>query len=165
MLRIVQEALTFDDVLLVPGHSTILPRETNLSTKLTKNLSLNIPLLSSAMDTVTNSTLAIAIASEGGVGVIHKNSSIEEQTDEVKLVKKYESGVIQDPITVSPNMSIGDVLEITRVNNISGVPVVVDVLVDAAGGSEGLDEMVHSAGGATSGWHFSSIGGGKSHAI
>ena len=126
MLRIVQEALTFDDVLLVPGHSTILPRETNLSTKLTKNLSLNIPLLSSAMDTVTNSTLAIAIASEGGVGVIHKNSSIEEQTDEVKLVKKYESGVIQDPITVSPNMSIGDVLEITRVNNISGVPVVED---------------------------------------
>ena len=85
---------------------------------------LNIPLLSSAMDTVTNSTLAIAIASEGGVGVIHKNSSIEEQADEVKLVKKYESGVIQDPITVSPNMSIGDVLEITRVNNISGVPVV-----------------------------------------
>ena len=126
MLRIVQEALTYDDVLLVPGHSTILPRETNLSTKLTKNLSLNIPLLSSAMDTVTNSTLAIAIASEGGVGVIHKNSSIEEQTDEVKLVKKYESGVIQDPITVSPNMSIGDVLEITRVNNISGVPVVED---------------------------------------
>jgi IMP dehydrogenase len=124
MLRILQEALTFDDVLLVPGHSTILPRETNLKTKLTKNLSLNIPLLSSAMDTVTNSTLAIAIASEGGVGVIHKNSSIEEQTDEVKLVKKYESGVIQDPITVSPNMSIGDVLEITRVNNISGVPVV-----------------------------------------
>ncbi len=123
-MRILQEALTFDDVLLVPAHSTVLPKEVNLRTKLTREITLNIPLVSAAMDTVTESRLAIALAQEGGVGIIHKNMSVEQQAAEVRLVKKYESGVIKDPITVGPETSIQDVLALTRAHNISGVPVV-----------------------------------------
>jgi IMP dehydrogenase len=124
MRIIAQEALTFDDVLLVPAHSTVLPKDTELSTRLTREISLNIPLLSAAMDTVTEGRLAIAMAQEGGLGVIHKNMTVEQQARQVRMVKKYESGVIKEPITVSPNVSIREVLNITRANNISGVPVV-----------------------------------------
>jgi IMP dehydrogenase len=124
-MRIVtQEALTFDDVLLVPAYSTVLPKDANLNTRLTREISLNIPVLSAAMDTVTEGRLAIAMAQEGGLGVIHKNMSADQQAHQVRMVKKYESGVIKEPITVSPNVSIAEVLDITRANNISGVPVV-----------------------------------------
>lgn len=123
-MRIVQDALTFDDVLLLPDHSTVLPREVSLVTRLTKGISLNIPLLSSAMDTVTEARLAISLAQEGGIGIIHKNMTIAQQAAEVLRVKRYESGVIKDPICVDPGTSIRDVLELTRTNNISGVPVV-----------------------------------------
>ena len=123
-MRIVQEALTFDDVLLVPAHSSIMPRDVDVTTLLTREIRLNIPLLSAAMDTVTDGRLAIAMAQEGGMGIIHKNMSPELQANEVRKVKKYESGVIKDPITVGPSISIQDVLDITRANNISGVPVV-----------------------------------------
>lgn len=123
-MRIIEEALTFDDVLLVPAHSTVLPKQVNLATRLTREITLNIPLVSAAMDTVTESRLAIALAQEGGMGIIHKNMSIAQQASEVRLVKKYESGVIKDPITVSPNATIRDVLKLTRSKNISGVPVV-----------------------------------------
>ena len=124
-MRILEEALTFDDVLLVPAYSEILPREVDLSTRVTRRIRLNVPLLSAAMDTVTEARLAIAIAQEGGIGVIHKSMSIEAQAREVGRVKKFESGVIKDPITVSPNMSIREVLDLTRSRGISGVPVVV----------------------------------------
>ena len=117
-------ALTFDDVLLKPNYSDVLPRETDLSTKLTRHLNINIPLLSAAMDTVTEFQLAIAIAQEGGIGVVHKNLSVEDQAGQVNRVKKFESGVITDPITVAPDITIREVLEITKKNNISGVPVV-----------------------------------------
>ena len=123
-MRVIQEALTFDDVLLIPAHSQILPREASLETRLTRGISLNIPVLSAAMDTVTEARLAIAVAQEGGIGIIHKNMSIADQADHVARVKKYESGVIKDPITVSPNTSIRDVMALTRAKNISGVPVV-----------------------------------------
>jgi len=123
-MRIAQEALTFDDVLLVPAYSNVLPRDVSLSTQLTRDITINIPLLSSAMDTVTESRLAIAMAQEGGLGVLHKNMTIEQQADEVRKVKKFESGVVRDPITVSPTTSIGDVVALTRSHNISGVPVV-----------------------------------------
>jgi len=123
-MRIIEEALTFDDVLLVPAHSTVLPKQVDLSTRLTREISLNIPLVSAAMDTVTESRLAIALAQEGGIGIIHKNLSIEAQAAEVFKVKKYESGVIKDPITVSPDTTIQEVLQLTRQHNISGVPVV-----------------------------------------
>ena len=123
-MRIVQDALTFDDILLVPDHSTVLPREVNLQSRLTREIKLNIPILSAAMDTVTESRLAISLAQEGGIGIIHKNMTIEQQAHEVRIVKKYESGVIKEPITVTPETSIHDVLELTRANNISGVPVV-----------------------------------------
>lgn len=123
-MRIKNDALTFDDVSLVPALSSILPRDVNLSTRLTREISLNMPLLSSAMDTVTEARLAIAMAQEGGFGVIHKNMSMARQADEVRLVKKFESGVIKDPICVEPTTSIGQVLELTREKNISGVPVV-----------------------------------------
>ena len=123
-MQIIEDALTFDDILLLPGHSTVLPREVDLRTKLTRQIELNIPLLSAAMDTVTEARLAIALASLGGMGIVHKNMSIEEQATEVRRVKKFESGVVKDPITVSPTTSIGEVLELTRENNISGVPVV-----------------------------------------
>ena len=123
-MRIIQDALTFDYVLLVPAHSVVLPRYADISTQLTRDIRLNIPLLSAAMDTVTDGRLAIAMAQEGGMGIIHKNMSVEQQANEVRKVKKYESGVIKDPITVSPDISIQEVLDLTQANNISGVPVV-----------------------------------------
>jgi IMP dehydrogenase len=123
-MRIIQEALTFDDVLLVPAHSTVLPKDVDLSTQLTREISLNIPLVSAAMDSVTESRLAISIAQEGGIGILHKNMTIEQQAYEVGCVKKFESGVIREPITVSPRMSIKDVMALTQQHNISGVPVV-----------------------------------------
>jgi len=124
-MRLLEEALTFDDVLLVPAYSEILPREVDLSTRVTRRIRLNVPLMSAAMDTVTEARLAITIAQEGGVGIIHKSMSIEAQAREVDRVKKFESGVIKDPITVSPNMTIREVLDLTRSRGISGVPVVV----------------------------------------
>lgn len=123
-MRIISDALTFDDVLLVPAYSNILPKDVDLSTRLTEKIKLNIPLVSAAMDTVTESRLAITMAQLGGIGVIHKNLSIEEQAKEVSIVKKFETGVIKNPITVTPDTSIRDVLEITRKHRISGVPVV-----------------------------------------
>ena len=123
-MRIVQEALTFDDVLLVPAHSTVMPKEVELRTQLTRDITLNIPLISAAMDTVTEGRLAIALAQEGGIGIVHKNMTIDEQAREVRMVKKFESGVIKDPITVGPNTSIREVLELTHKERISGVPVV-----------------------------------------
>jgi IMP dehydrogenase len=123
-MRIVQEALTFDDVLLLPAHSTVLPRDVSLETQLTREITMKIPLLSAAMDTVTESRLAITLAQEGGIGIIHKNLTPEEQAAEVQRVKKFESGVIKDPITVAPTATIREVTELTRANNISGVPVV-----------------------------------------
>jgi IMP dehydrogenase len=124
-MRILEEALTFDDVLLVPAYSEILPREVDLATHVTRRIRLNVPLMSAAMDTVTEARLAITIAQEGGIGIIHKSMTIEAQAREVGRVKKFESGVIKDPITVSPNMSIREVLDLTRGRGISGVPVVV----------------------------------------
>lgn len=124
MLRIAQEALTFDDVLLIPGYSDVLPKDVVLKTQLTKGIQLNIPLLSSAMDTVTESGLAIAMAQEGGIGIIHKNMSIENQAAQVRAVKKFESGVVKDPITVTPDTSVRELLDITFANKISGLPVV-----------------------------------------
>lgn len=124
MLRIVEEALTFDDVLLVPAHSTVLPHEAQLSTKLTRDIELNLPLVSSAMDTVSEARLAIALAQEGGISFIHKNMNIEEQASHVRKVKKYESGIVSDPITVPPTITIGELIALTRKHNISGVPVV-----------------------------------------
>jgi IMP dehydrogenase len=123
-MRIVQDALTFDDVLLVPAYSNILPRDVSLTTQLTRKIELKIPLISAAMDTVTESRLAIAMAQEGGIGIIHKNMTAESQAREVSSVKKFESGVIKDPITVPPSISIREVMELTRARNISGVPVV-----------------------------------------
>lgn len=123
-MRIQTEALTFDDVLLQPAYSEVLPRQVNLTTRLTSRILLNIPLLSAAMDTVTEAKLAIALAQEGGIGIVHKNMTAERQAAEVRAVKKYESGVITDPIVVPPDMTIGEVLKLTRANRISGVPVV-----------------------------------------
>ncbi len=123
-MRILEEALTFDDVLLVPAYSEILPREVDLSTRLTKGIKLNLPLVSAAMDTVTEARLAITMAQEGGIGIIHKSMTIDGQAAEVARVKKFESGVIRDPITVTPDMSIRQVIELTRSKGISGVPVV-----------------------------------------
>ena len=124
MLRIAEEALTFDDVLLVPAHSTVLPKSVNLKTQLTESISLNIPLISSAMDTVTEARLAIAMAQEGGLGVIHKSMSVEQQAREVRMVKKYESGVVKDPITIAPTATISELIALMRENDISGMPVV-----------------------------------------
>lgn len=123
-MRIIEDGLTFDDILLVPGYSKILPHEVDLSTRLTRDIKLNIPLVSAAMDTVTEAALAIALAQAGGLGVIHKNMSPLEQAAQVRSVKKYESGVIRDPIITTPNTSIKDVLDLTTSNGISGVPVV-----------------------------------------
>src|SRR5262245_12144966 len=124
-MRILEEALTFDDVLLVPAYSEVLPRDVSLTTRITRGVSLNLPVLSAAMDTVTEARLAITIAQEGGIGIIHKNMTIAEQAREVSRVKKYESGVIVDPITVSPDKTIREVIDLTRAKGISGVPVVV----------------------------------------
>ncbi|EWH12133.1 inosine 5'-monophosphate dehydrogenase [Catenovulum agarivorans DS-2] len=124
MLRIAKEALTFDDVLLVPGHSTVLPHTADLTTQLTKKIRLNIPMLSAAMDTVTDARLAIALAQEGGLGFIHKNMTIEEQAAQVRQVKKFESGIVSDPITVSPEMTIQEVIALSEQVKFSGFPVV-----------------------------------------
>ena len=123
-MRITGDGLTFDDVLLLPDYSEVLPKEVNLATRLTREITLQVPLLAAAMDTVTEARLAIALAQEGGIGIIHKNMSAEEQAAQVHQVKKFESGVIRDPITVSPDASIGDVMALTRAKRISGVPVV-----------------------------------------
>ncbi|MDE2226289.1 MAG: IMP dehydrogenase [Xanthomonadaceae bacterium] len=123
-MRILAEALTYDDVYLVPAHSSVLPRDVDTSTRLTRAIRLNIPLMSSAMDTVTEARLAITMAQCGGIGIIHKNMTVERQAAEVRLVKKFEAGVIRDPLTVGPHTSIGEVMHITRSHNISGVPVV-----------------------------------------
>ena len=124
MLRIAKDALTFDDVLLVPGHSTVLPHTANLKTKLTAKIELNIPLLSASMDTVTEARLAIALAQEGGIGFIHKNMTIEAQADNVRKVKKYESGVVSDPVTVHPELTIKEVDALVRRHGFSGFPVI-----------------------------------------
>ena len=123
-MRLIGEALTFDDVSLVPAYSEILPRDVRIETQLTRELRLNMPLISAAMDTVTEARLAIAMAQEGGIGVVHKNMSVTRQAEQVRMVKKYEAGVIKDPITVNPATTIREVLEITHRHNISGVPVV-----------------------------------------
>ncbi len=123
-MRIDQEALTFDDVLLTPAHSDILPRDVSLTTQLTRGIQLNIPLVSAAMDTVTDARLAISIAQEGGIGIVHKNMTAEQQATEVRKVKKFESGVIKEPITVSPETTVREVMELTHSKNISGVPIV-----------------------------------------
>ena len=124
MLRLTQEALTFDDVLLVPGYSEVLPKDVSLKTRLTTNIDLNIPILSAAMDTVTESRLAIAMAQEGGIGILHKNMTAEDQAQQVRQVKKFESGVIRDPLTCTAETSIGELIELTQRHQISGVPVV-----------------------------------------
>jgi IMP dehydrogenase len=123
-MRVVQKALTFDDVLLLPAHSTVVPRDVSLQTRLTRRITLNIPLLSAAMDTVTEARLAIAIAQEGGLGVVHKNMSSKAQAAEVAKVKRFESGVVKDPITIPPTMSVREVLALTQQHKISGLPVV-----------------------------------------
>lgn len=124
MLRISQEALTFDDVLLIPGYSEVVATDVSLKTRLTRDISLNIPLVSAAMDTVTESRLAIALAQEGGIGIVHKNLTVAEQALEVRAVKKFESGVVKDPITIGSNATIRQLIAITQENNISGVPVI-----------------------------------------
>ena len=123
-MRIIEEALTFDDVLLVPGHSTVLPADADLRTKITREFALNIPLVSAAMDTVTESSLAIALAQEGGMGFVHKNMSIEQQAEHVRRVKKFESGIVSDPITVTPDTTVGQLKQMTQQHGISGMPVV-----------------------------------------
>ncbi len=122
-MRVIQRALTFDDVLLVPAHSTVLPRDVSLQTRLTRNISLNMPLVSAAMDTVTEGRLAIALAQEGGIGIVHKNLAPKVQAAEVAKVKRFESGILKDPITVPPTMSVRDVVELARLHKISGFPV------------------------------------------
>jgi IMP dehydrogenase len=126
MLRIQAEALTFDDVSLVPAHSVVLPKDVSLATRLTRTLRLNLPIVSAAMDTVTEARLAVAMAQLGGIGILHKNMSLERQAAEVARVKKFEAGVIREPFTVGPETTIGEVLKLTRARNISGVPVVDD---------------------------------------
>ncbi|TID97963.1 IMP dehydrogenase, partial [Legionella pneumophila] len=123
-LSIVQQSLTFDDVLLVPAHSTILPKDVSLKTKLTRAIHLNMPLISAAMDTVTEARLAIALAQEGGLGIIHKNMSITDQAEEVRRVKKFESGMVKDPISVTPDLTVKELLAVMTKYNFSGVPVV-----------------------------------------
>ena len=123
-MRLLQKALTFDDVLLVPAHSTLLPREVSLATRLTRKIALNLPLVAAAMDTVTEARLAIALAQEGGIGIIHKNLPPKTQAAEVTKVKRFESGVLKDPITIPPTMTVRKVLELTRAHRISGLPVV-----------------------------------------
>ena len=126
MEKLKHKALTFDDVLLLPRYSDILPSDVNISSSLTKNISLKMPLLSAAMDTVTESRMAISLAEAGGIGVIHKNNSIEDQAQEVKTVKKYESGIVRDPVTITSTSSIGELKKLTSELSISGMPVVDD---------------------------------------
>ncbi|HVF80494.1 MAG TPA: IMP dehydrogenase, partial [Flavisolibacter sp.] len=118
------EGLTFDDVLLVPAHSEILPRDVEIKSRLTKDITLNVPMLSAAMDTVTEASLAIALAREGGIGILHKNMTIEKQSDQVRKVKRSESGMIIDPITLTDDATIGDALRLMRENKIGGIPIV-----------------------------------------
>ena len=132
-MRFRDKALTFDDVLLVPAYSAVLPRETDLSTRLTRRIPLNLPLVSAAMDTVTEARLAIALAQEGGIGIIHKNLSAEQQAAEVAKVKRHEAGILRDPITIPPTMRVGEVMALTREHKISGLPV-----IDAAGRVVGI---------------------------
>lgn len=144
-LNIVQQALTFDDVLLLPAHSIVLPKDVSLKTKLTREIKLNIPILSAAMDTVTEARLAIALAQEGGIGIIHKNMNIEAQAAEVRKVKRYESGMIKDPIFVTPNITVHELLALMTQHNISGVPVVEnDLLVGIVTGRDIRFETNHS---------------------
>ena len=124
MEKVKQKALTFDDVLLLPRYSDFIPSEASTQTKLTKNITIKVPLVSAAMDTVTESSMAIALAEVGGIGIIHKNNSIEEQVSQVKTVKKYESGVVRNPITIESDKSIGELIQLTTELNISGMPVV-----------------------------------------
>ncbi|MBK80231.1 MAG: IMP dehydrogenase [Gammaproteobacteria bacterium] len=124
MLRIAHDALTFDDVLLLPAYSQVLPSEVSLETRLTRDIKLNIPLMSAAMDTVTEARLAIALAQEGGIGIVHKNMSVDAQAREVRAVKKFESGIIRDPITIHPDRTVADLIDLTLEHKISGVPVV-----------------------------------------
>ena len=126
MLRLKETALTFDDVLLLPDYSEVLPNNVDLTTRLTKNLSINIPIISSAMDTVTESRMAIALAELGGIGIIHRNLSIADQANEVRAVKKFESGIVRDPTTISSSSTVGDLVQLTKELNISGMPVVDD---------------------------------------
>ena len=123
-MRVIQKALTFDDVLLIPAHSSVLPRDVSLQTKLTRNITLNIPLVSAAMDTVTEARLAIALAQEGGIGIVHKNLTPKQQAAEVAKVKRFESGILKDPITIPPTMTVREVLTLTRTHKFSGLPVV-----------------------------------------
>ncbi len=123
-MRLAQKALTFDDVLLVPAYSAVLPRDTSLTTRLSRNIVLNLPLVSAAMDTVTEAGLAIALAQEGGIGIVHKNFTPDRQAAEVAKVKRHEAGVVRDPITIAPNMTVRDVIMLTRTHKISGLPVV-----------------------------------------
>ena len=124
MLRIVDEALTFDDVLLLPAYSEVLPKMVDLKSRLTRGITLNLPLVSAAMDTVTESEMAITMAQLGGMGILHKNMDIALQAMQVRRVKKFEAGTVVDPISVSPDITVGELLRITKENNISGVPVV-----------------------------------------
>ena len=127
--RVQQEGLTFDDVLLVPAYSEVLPREVNVKSKFSRNISLNIPIVSAAMDTVTEAPMAIAIAREGGIGVIHKNMSIAEQAAQVRRVKRAENGMIYDPITITKERTVGDALSLMKENKIGGIPVVDDKMM------------------------------------
>ena len=124
MLRIADQALTFDDVLLLPERSGVLPKDVDLKTSLTSSIELNIPVISAAMDTVTESRMSIALAELGGIGIIHKNLPTEEQAAEVRKVKKYESGVVRDPITIRSDNKVGELIQLTKELNISGMPVV-----------------------------------------
>ena len=123
-MRVIQKSLTFDDVLLVPAHSNVLPREANLAARLTRSVSLNIPIVSSAMDTVTEARLAIALAQEGGIGIVHKNLSVERQAAEVGRVKRFESGVLKDPLSVPPTLPLGEVVALVKQRGFSSLPVV-----------------------------------------
>ena len=122
--RVVRTALTFDDVLLIPAHSTVVPREVSLRTRLTRGIGINIPVVSAAMDTVTESRLAIAIAQEGGIGIVHKNLTAARQAAEVAKVKRFESGVVKDPITIPPTMTVRELVDLIVRHRISGLPVV-----------------------------------------
>ncbi|PCJ45501.1 MAG: IMP dehydrogenase [Moraxellaceae bacterium] len=150
MLRIAQEAFTFDDVLLLPGYSEVLPRDVSLKTQLTRGITVNIPLISAAMDTVTEARLAISMAQEGGLGILHKNMTSQEQAAEVRKVKKFESGVVRDPVTITPTATIRELIELTQAHKISGVPVVEnDLLVGIVTGrdlrfEDRFDAMVSS---------------------
>ena len=128
-MRLASEALTFDDVLLLPAYSEVLPRDVDLTTQLTRRIRLNVPLVSAAMDTVTEARLAITLAQEGGIGIVHKSMSPEAQAREVQIVKKFESGIISDPITVTPDTTIRDVIALTRAKSISGVTVIGSLMI------------------------------------